>query len=146
MFGALVDIEIGPPSGVTGLGADVPVATHKLTAAADETRTAIVDTATHCDYTGLAGLAVPDRASPAFFSEPGVDQLVEYWTERETAGFPILATLVELLSYPPTRSDPFRWDGIRGDMVLSNATVTIDDDGRWIGFQDRLPMPATLGS
>ena len=134
---ALSDMDFGPPSGVTGLGEDVPVVTHEMNAATRQTRAAIVSAASQCDYHELADLAVLDRDMPSFFSGPGIDRLAAYWMERENAGFRVLAGLVELLEYPPTGSDPFHWDGIRGDMVLSTATVTIDDDGRWIGFQDR---------
>ena len=131
----LSELDIGPPSGVTGLGADVPITIYEITEAADETRAAIVSAASACDYQALFDLATQDRPSPAFFSGPNFDQLARYWEDLENSGEPVLATLVGLLEYMPTGQNPFRWDSVRGDVQFSNATVSIDADGNWTGFQ-----------
>jgi hypothetical protein len=47
-----------------------------------------------------------------------------------------MAILAEMIRYhQPTRQNPFWWDAVRGDMMFSNATVSINADGEWIGFQ-----------
>ncbi len=129
----LTEPEIGPPSGVTGLGIDVPITLYELTSEAERMRTAVRDAALACDYQALEALVTSVKASPAFFSGPA-DDLAVYWRELEDSGEYVMAILAEMLRYAPTGQNPFRWDTNRGDMSFSNATVSINADGEWVGF------------
>jgi len=133
--GALSQDDIGPPTGVTGLGTDIPITIYEPTPEADATRDAIIAAARACDYEGLAALATQEKPSPAFFSGPDFEKLAEHWEDLENSGERPLAALVALLEHPPTGQNPFRWDAVRGDMVFSSATVSIHADGSWVGFQ-----------
>ncbi len=127
---------IPPPSGVTGLGVDVPVTLYELTPEAEATVEAIIAAARSCDYSALASLAVHDRPSPAYFSGPAFDELADHWRALEAAGEMPLGMLVALLQHPPTGPNPFFWDTNRGDTMWTKATVSITPDGDWVGFQE----------
>ncbi len=127
--------EMGPPSGVTGLGVDVPITLYELTPEADATRDAIRVAALACDYESLEKLVTVDRPSPAFFSGPEADELADHWRDLENSGEFVMAILAEVIRYQPTGENPFWWDATRGDMMFSNAAVSINADGDWIGFQ-----------
>ena len=130
------DEGLPPPSGVTGLGVDVPVTLYEMTPEAEETVAAIITAARSCDYSALASLAVHDRPSPAYFSGPAFDQLADHWRALENGGESPLAMLVALLEHPPTGPNPFFWDANRGDVSWTKATVSITTDGDWVGFQE----------